>query len=47
MVVVTELPERAQAVTRIDDGVTICVDAFLQDDALAALEAALAPTPRP
>ena len=47
VVVVTELPERAQAVTRIDDGVTIRVDAFLQDDALAALEAALAPTPRP
>lgn len=45
VVVVTELPERAQAVTRIDDGVTIRVDAYLVDDALAALEAALAPTP--
>lgn len=45
VVVVTELPEHTQAVTRIDDGVTIRVDAYLVDDALAALEAALAPTP--
>ena len=47
VVVVTTLPERTQAVMRIDDGVTIRVNAYLQDEALAALEAALTPPPRP
>ena len=47
VVVVTQLlVKRTQAVARIDDGILIRVDAYLEDDALAALEAALGPMPR-
>lgn len=47
VMVVTTFPERTQAVTRIEDGLTICVNVYLEDDALAALESALTPTLRP
>ena len=47
VVVITEFPGRGQEVLKIDDGLVLRVDAYLEDDALAALEAALGPTPRP
>ena len=47
IVVVTEFPGRGQKVLKIEDGIVLRVDAYLEDEALAALEAALAPTPRP
>ena len=46
VVVVTALPERVQEVIGLEDGTLLRVNAFLEDDALAALEAALA-LPRP
>ena len=47
IVVVTEFPGRGQKVLRLEDGLVLRVDAYLEDEALAALEAAIAPTPRP
>ena len=42
VIVVTELPERVQTVAGIDDGIVIRVDAYLEDETLAALDVELA-----
>jgi hypothetical protein len=46
-VVVTEFPGREQRVLQIENGLVLRVDVYVEDDALAALEAALTRTPRP
>lgn len=43
VIVVTELPERVQTVVGVENGIVIRVNAYLEDEALAALEAALVP----
>ncbi|MGI4792124.1 MAG: hypothetical protein ACRYFS_25150 [Janthinobacterium lividum] len=43
VIVMTELPERVQTVAEIDGGIVIRVDAYLEDEALAALTASLSP----
>lgn len=44
VVIVTELPERGQVVILLGDGCVIGSLPYLKDDALAALEAAFAPS---
>lgn len=43
VIVVTELPGRRQKVLKIEDGLVLRIDLYLQDDVLATLEAALTP----
>ena len=45
VVIVTELPSREQHVTSFD-GVTLSVNAYLEDEALAALAESFSPSPR-
>ena len=46
IVVVTELPERAQTVVHLEDAVVLRVDFYLRKEALDALEAEFAHSPR-
>jgi len=46
IVVVTELPERAQTVVHLEDAVVLRVDFYLREEALDALEAEFAHSPR-
>ena len=46
VVVATTFPGRDQKVFRIEDGAVLRVNAYLEDEALKALEAAISPPPR-
>ena len=45
VVVVTDLPERVQEVVGLENGLALRINLYLQDDALAALEAELTGQP--
>ncbi len=47
VVVMTDLPQRVQAVARIEDAIALRVNIYLEDDALLSLEVAFSPSRRP